>query len=86
MQLVQVEARDVLDDAAAGARDDSVGPDGPGAQEVIGVAAVAGREVPYPLLRAAVSQPDAEMLAGLEAACRAHLLEEASTANPGVRP
>src|SRR5207244_4054867 len=47
------------------------------AREVLGVAAVIGREVAGSLLVAAATQPEGAVLATLEAACRAHLLEDA---------
>jgi predicted ATPase len=46
------------------------------AREVLGVAAVVGRVVPHDLLLAVAARPVAEVLAGLDAACRARLLEE----------
>jgi predicted ATPase len=48
------------------------------ARELLNAAAVVGRLVPRPLLMEAVTQPDTEVIASLEAACRARLLEEAS--------
>jgi tetratricopeptide (TPR) repeat protein len=51
------------------------------AREVLGVAAVVGRQVPRAILTAVVAQPEGEVLAALEAACRARLLlEEGSDA------
>jgi tetratricopeptide (TPR) repeat protein len=44
------------------------------AQEVMGTAAVAGRVVQPHVLTAAVTQPEAAVLAGLDAACQARLL------------
>jgi tetratricopeptide (TPR) repeat protein/transcriptional regulator with XRE-family HTH domain len=46
------------------------------AQALLGVAAVAGRVAPRALLLAAAKQPEPAVLAGLDAACRAQLLEE----------
>jgi predicted ATPase/DNA-binding XRE family transcriptional regulator len=46
------------------------------AREVLGAAAVAGRVVPRALLAAVAAGPEGAGLAGLEAACRAHVLEE----------
>jgi hypothetical protein len=46
------------------------------AQEVLGVAAVLGGPVPLALLSAVAAQPEPEVLAALEAACRARLLVE----------
>jgi predicted ATPase len=46
------------------------------AREVLGVAAVVGRVVPYALLAALVAQPEGGVLAAVEAACRTRLLEE----------
>src|SRR5262249_41100280 len=46
------------------------------AREVLGVAAVIGRVVPRPLLATIVTQPEDELLAALDAACGARLLEE----------
>jgi transcriptional regulator with XRE-family HTH domain len=45
------------------------------AREVVGVAAVAGRVVPYALLLALMGRPRREVLMALESACRARLLE-----------
>ena len=47
------------------------------AREVLGVAAVAGRVVPRALLMAVAARPEREVVAALEAACRARLLQEA---------
>jgi tetratricopeptide (TPR) repeat protein len=47
------------------------------AQDLLGVAAVAGRQVEYALLAAVAAGPEAGVARALEAACRAHLLEEA---------
>jgi tetratricopeptide (TPR) repeat protein/transcriptional regulator with XRE-family HTH domain len=49
----------------------------PAAQEVLKVAAVVGREVAPALLTVAAAQPEREVLAALDAAGRAGLLEEA---------
>src|SRR5205823_8390166 len=46
------------------------------AQHLLGVAAIAGRRAPRAVLMAAAGQPEEEVLAGLEAACRARLLRE----------
>jgi tetratricopeptide (TPR) repeat protein len=46
------------------------------AREVLGVAAVVGRVVPYALLAILVAQPEGGVLAAVEAACRTRLLEE----------
>jgi tetratricopeptide (TPR) repeat protein/transcriptional regulator with XRE-family HTH domain len=46
------------------------------AQAILGIAAVAGRVAPIRLLVAASEQPEREVLVGLDAACRAQLLEE----------
>jgi len=46
------------------------------AQALLGVAAVIGRQVPRSLLLAAAMQPEEDALVGLEAACRAQILEE----------
>ncbi len=46
------------------------------ARQLLGVAAIAGRQVPRALLTAAAGQPQEEVLRGLEAACRARLLME----------
>jgi len=46
------------------------------AQTILGVAAVIGRRMLRALLVAAAMQPEEEVLAGLEAACRAQLLKE----------
>ncbi len=46
------------------------------ARQLLGVAAIAGRRVPRALLVAAAGQPEDEVPAGLEAACRARLLQE----------
>ena len=45
-------------------------------RDLLCAAAVLGRETTWPLLKALVARPDTELLAGLEAACRARLLEE----------
>jgi tetratricopeptide (TPR) repeat protein/transcriptional regulator with XRE-family HTH domain len=45
-------------------------------REVLGVAAVIGRVAPRPLLAAVVAQPENALVAALDAACRARLLEE----------
>jgi tetratricopeptide (TPR) repeat protein len=45
-------------------------------QETLGMAAVIGREVPYPILLAAGEQPERTLLIGLDAACQARLLTE----------
>ncbi len=45
-------------------------------QELLGVAAIIGRQVPRRLLTAAAGQSVADVLVGLEAACRARLLVE----------
>src|SRR5437764_15303852 len=50
------------------------------AQEVLGVAAVVGRVVAPALLMAVAAQPEPEVLAALDAADRAGLLEEAGAA------
>jgi tetratricopeptide (TPR) repeat protein len=47
------------------------------AREVLSAAAVVGRAVPRALLEAVAARPEEEMLAALEAACRARLLDEA---------
>lgn len=47
-------------------------------QEILEVAAVAGREVPRVLLGSLIDHPEKEVLAGMEAACQARLLEEAN--------
>jgi predicted ATPase/DNA-binding XRE family transcriptional regulator len=49
------------------------------AREVLRAAAVVGRGAPRALLVAVVARPQEEVLAGLEAACRARLLVEAET-------
>jgi tetratricopeptide (TPR) repeat protein len=46
------------------------------AQELLGVAAVAGRVTPRAVLIAVATRPEEEVLGALEAACRAQLLEE----------
>jgi tetratricopeptide (TPR) repeat protein/DNA-binding XRE family transcriptional regulator len=46
------------------------------AQEVLGLAAVVGRQAPRALLLRAATRPDRAVLVGLQAACRARLLEE----------
>jgi transcriptional regulator with XRE-family HTH domain/tetratricopeptide (TPR) repeat protein len=46
------------------------------ARALLGMAAVIGREVLYPILIAACEQPEQEILIGLDAACRARLLTE----------
>jgi transcriptional regulator with XRE-family HTH domain/tetratricopeptide (TPR) repeat protein len=46
------------------------------ARELLGVAAVGGRVVPRRLLAEAATEPEEAVLAALEAACRARLLEE----------
>jgi predicted ATPase len=46
------------------------------AQELLGAAAIVGRQVPRALLVALAGQPEEAVLAGLEAACRARLLRE----------
>jgi hypothetical protein len=45
-------------------------------QRLLEVAAIGGQRVPQALLMAAAGQPEDAVLVGLEAACRAHLLEE----------
>jgi tetratricopeptide (TPR) repeat protein/transcriptional regulator with XRE-family HTH domain len=52
----------------------------PAAQTVLGLAAVAGREVPRHLLLDAAAHPEEEVLAALDAATRARLLEEVGAA------
>ncbi|HWE64277.1 MAG TPA: AAA family ATPase [Chloroflexota bacterium] len=47
-----------------------------GARAVLGAAAVVGRVVPYTLLGSVSGQPEAELFAALEVACRAGLLAE----------
>jgi tetratricopeptide (TPR) repeat protein/transcriptional regulator with XRE-family HTH domain len=47
------------------------------ARDLLGVAAVLGREIPYAVLRTATAHPEDEVLVALEAACQAHLLEPA---------
>ncbi len=49
----------------------------PAARTVLGVAAVAGRQVGGTLLLAVAAEPEEEVLAALEAACRAQVLEDA---------
>lgn len=46
------------------------------AREMLGLAAVIGRDVPLPLLLAVTTQPEPELVAVLQAACTARLLEE----------
>jgi tetratricopeptide (TPR) repeat protein len=46
------------------------------AQEVLGAAAIIGRQMPRELLAAAVGRPEEEVLAGVEAACQTRLLLE----------
>jgi tetratricopeptide (TPR) repeat protein len=46
------------------------------AQELLGAAAIVGRQVPRALLVALAGQPEEVVLAGLEASCRARLLRE----------
>ncbi len=46
------------------------------ARQILGIAAVIGRSSPYNLLRTVSARPDPEVLDALDAACRAHLLEE----------
>jgi tetratricopeptide (TPR) repeat protein len=53
------------------------------AQAILEVASVAGREVPRRLLAVVAAHPEQEVLQGLEAACRARLLEETQGA-PGT--
>jgi transcriptional regulator with XRE-family HTH domain/tetratricopeptide (TPR) repeat protein len=47
------------------------------ARQILGIAAVIGRNSHYNLLRTVSARPDTEMLDALDAACHAHLLEEA---------
>jgi hypothetical protein len=47
------------------------------AQEVLGIAAVMGRLAPHGLLVAVAARPEDEVVAALDAACRARLLAEA---------
>jgi tetratricopeptide (TPR) repeat protein len=47
-----------------------------GAQELLGVAAVAGRIIPCVVLLAVAEQPEPEVVRGLDAACHAQVLEE----------
>lgn len=49
------------------------------AQDVLGIAAVAGRDTPRVLLLRVAARPEREALDGLQAACRARLLEEVGT-------
>ncbi len=50
------------------------------ARRVLGIAAVIGRTAPYALLQGVAARPEQEVLDALDAACRAHLLEEAGDA------
>src|SRR5262249_22115676 len=52
----------------------------PEPQETLAVAALIGRVAPLTLLHAALTFPEDVVVSALEAACRAHLLEEASGA------
>jgi tetratricopeptide (TPR) repeat protein/DNA-binding CsgD family transcriptional regulator/transcriptional regulator with XRE-family HTH domain len=49
----------------------------PLSQDILRVAAVAGRVVPWVLLTSVIGRPDGELMAGLEAGCASRLLEEA---------
>ncbi len=50
------------------------------ARLVLGIAAVIGRTAPYELLQGVAARPEQEVLDALDAACHAHLLEEAGDA------
>ncbi len=54
-----------------------------GARDLLGIAAVAGRQVPYALLLAVAQGPEREVLAVLQGACRARLMDD--VAGGGVR-
>jgi tetratricopeptide (TPR) repeat protein len=50
------------------------------ARQALGIAAVIGRTAPYGLLQTVAARPEQEVLDALDAACQAHLLEEAGGA------